>query len=173
MRRSDVQCARGAFSGCLALFRARKNEGKKLRKQNFTKNSENRKKDGKILEKSKSHQKQGRPTSGVCGAVGGLWESCVPQNKWQKRKTTSNSGLGFSGLKYLYPVISGIVDLLPANTKMMAIDMFVDGPSASLWVSVVQSESDSRRRTGKGRRRLWSGGAEEEVVRRGQLRKGW
>ena len=41
-----------------------------------------------------------------------------------------NSRLGFSRLKYLYSVISVIVDLLPADTKRMAIDMFVDGQSA-------------------------------------------
>jgi len=29
----------------------------------------------------------------------------------------------------MYQVISVIVDLLPANTKIMAIDMFVDGQS--------------------------------------------
>ena len=41
-----------------------------------------------------------------------------------------NSRLGFIRLKYLYPVISVIVDSLPANTKMSGINKFVDGPSA-------------------------------------------
>ena len=41
-----------------------------------------------------------------------------------------NSRLGLIRLKYLYPVISVIVDLLPANTKMSGINKFVDGPSA-------------------------------------------
>jgi len=34
-----------------------------------------------------------------------------------------NSQLGFGRLKNLYSVISVMVDLVPANTKMMAIDM--------------------------------------------------
>jgi len=37
-----------------------------------------------------------------------------------------NLRLSFGRLKYLYTVISVSVDLLPANTKTMAIDMFVD-----------------------------------------------
>jgi len=41
-----------------------------------------------------------------------------------------NSWLGFSRLKYLFSVISVIVDLLRAYTKILAIDMFVDGQSA-------------------------------------------
>jgi len=41
-----------------------------------------------------------------------------------------NSRLGFSSLKYLYSVISVKLDLLPANTKYMVIDLFVDGLSA-------------------------------------------
>jgi len=40
------------------------------------------------------------------------------------------SRLGFGKLKYLYPVISVIVDSLPANTKIGGIDKFVDGQSA-------------------------------------------
>jgi len=40
-----------------------------------------------------------------------------------------NSRLGLNRLEYLYSVISVIVDQLPANTKIMAIDMFVDGQS--------------------------------------------
>jgi len=38
--------------------------------------------------------------------------------------------LVFSVLKYLYSVISVIVDSLLVNTKMSAIDKFVDGQSA-------------------------------------------
>ena len=40
-----------------------------------------------------------------------------------------NSGVGLIRLKYLYLVISEIVDPLPANTKMSGIDKFVDGQS--------------------------------------------
>ena len=41
-----------------------------------------------------------------------------------------NYRLGVIRLKCVYPVISEIVDPLPANTKMSGTDKFVDGQSA-------------------------------------------
>ena len=38
-----------------------------------------------------------------------------------------NSRQGFNGLKYVYLVISVIVDSLPGNTKKQGIDKVVDG----------------------------------------------
>jgi len=40
-----------------------------------------------------------------------------------------NARQGFLGLKYVYSVISVIVDSLPGNTKKSGIDPFVNGES--------------------------------------------
>ena len=42
----------------------------------------------------------------------------------------SLSRLGFSSLQYLYSIISVKLDLVPANTKNMVLDLFVHGQSA-------------------------------------------
>jgi len=46
-----------------------------------------------------------------------------------------NSRLGFSSLKYFHSLaaISAKLDVLSANTKNMATDLFVDGQSTILW----------------------------------------
>jgi len=68
--------------------------------------------------------------SGCCHPVSNLKKIQSFYSKTKQQKFCQVRYHGRSRFKYMFPVISVIVYVLPANNKIMAINMFVDGQSA-------------------------------------------